>query len=295
MGTLTEHITAYIAERVALGRFTGTTPTVMRHHLASLNQWHGDRALNRLTTESIIHWMQSIAELAPATRSSYVTAAAGLTRWMAIGGLLDDDPCDGLDRPKIPRSVPRALSTARIAACLAACADDRDRAIIMLAVGMGLRRAEIASVRWCDYDDHDGTLRVTGKGGHTRLLPVPSDVAAALDRVRGSLASPIIARQAGSPGPLGPAAISKIVNRIVTDAGVKQAPYDGVGVHSFRHTAASDVLRKSGNLQAVQVMLGHTNLSTTAIYLRVTAVDDLRVAMEGRDYSAPERKVSEVA
>ena len=48
------------------------------------------------------------------------------------------------------------------------------------------------------------------------------------------------------------------------------------------------MLKKSGNLQAVQVMLGHTNLSTTAIYLRTTAVDDLRIAMEGRDYSAPD-------
>lgn len=289
------HITAYITERVALGRFTGTGPTVVRHHLASLNGWHGDRALNRLTRQSVIDWMDSIAHLAPATRHSYLTAAAGFTRWMASRGLISCDPCEGVERPKIPRSVPRALNENAIAACLDACADDRDRAVIWLAVGMGLRRAEIAGARWRDYDDHDQTLRVTGKGGHTRILPVTETVTDALARIRGPQLAPIIGRLSGAPGPLGVRSISGIVSRIVTDAGVKVAPFDGVGVHSFRHTAASDVLRKSGNLQAVQVMLGHTNLSTTAIYLRVTAVDDLRVAMEGRDYTAKPAPVRQVS
>ncbi len=295
VGTLTVHITAYITERTALGRFTGTGPTVARHHLASLNAWHGDRALNRLTRDAVIAWMDSIAHLAPATRHSYLTAAAGLTRWMCCRGLLTADPCEGIQRPKIPRSVPRALSEDRIAACLEACRDDRDRAVIWLGVGMGLRRAEIANVRWMDYDDHDQTLRVCGKGGHTRLLPVPSDVSCALARIRGRSTDPIIGRLCGAPGPLNVRSISGIVNRIVRDAGVKVAAFDGVGVHSLRHTCASDVLAKSGNLQAVQAMLGHSNLATTAVYLRVTAVEDLRVAMEGRRYGpepVPMLKVS---
>jgi site-specific recombinase XerC len=287
VGTLSVHITAYITERTALGRFTGTGPVVARHHLASLNRWHGDRALNRLTRDSIIAWMDSISDKAASTRHSYLSAAAGLTHWMVSRGIITDDPCEGVERPKIPQSVPRALGPTRITACLDACTDDRDRAVIWLGVGMGLRRAEIANVRWSDYDDHEQTLRVKGKGGHTRLLPVPADVASALARIRGPQSSPVIPRYSGAPGPLNVRSISLIVNRVMRDAGVKVAAFDGVGVHSLRHTAASDVLKKSGNLQAVQVMLGHTNLATTARYLRVTGVDDLRVAMEGRNYSAP--------
>ena len=67
-------------------------------------------------------------------------------------------------------------------------------------------------------------------------------------------------------------------------AGVKRGNYDGVSGHALRHTAASDVLDRCGDLRQVQQMLGHSSLATTAIYLRRADAGQIRAAMEGRDY-----------
>lgn len=285
VGALAGFITRYVSEQKALGRFTGTGPQSTRSQLASLNKWHGDRSLCRLTRDSIIKWLGSMEHLAPNTRRSYLAAAAGFCRWMVRKGHLAQDPTLDVPRPKIPRSTPRALAHDAVAACLRACTDDRERAIIWLGVGLGMRRAEIANARWADYDDLAGTIRVTGKGGHVRVLPVIPEVRAALEKIRGPRSYPIIGRQSGVEGkPLTVRQISYLVRNIVERAGVKHSAHDGVGVHSLRHTAASDVLEVSGDLRAVQTMLGHANLSTTSVYLRSTSMASLREAMAGREY-----------
>lgn len=288
VGTLARHITAYITEMRAIGRFTGTGPETTRSHLNALNRWHDDRALDRLTRASIIKWLDSINHLSPNTRRSYLIAADGFCRWLTERGKLKKNPCDGIPRPKIPRRQPRALHHDAVSACLAACKDDRERAIIWLGVGLGLRRAEIASVRWSDYDTLNETLRVTGKGGVVRVVPVTDDVRRVLERIRGPLHHPVIGRYSGDDGrPLTVRQVSYLVRRICEDAGIKVAAWDGVGVHSLRHTAATDVLETSGDLQAVQTMLGHANLSTTSVYVGLAAQPKLRKAMEGRSYEQP--------
>lgn len=287
MGTLARYITQYVTEQTALGRFTGTGPRATRQQLAPLNRWHGDRALDRLTRSSILRWLESMAHLAPNTRRSYLVAASGFTRWMVERKLLAVDPCAGVPRPKIPRSTPRALPSDAIAACFAACRSDRERAIVWLGVGLGLRRAEIAGVRWSDYDPFAGTLRVVGKGGHVRVVPVTAEVRRALEAIPGPRSHPIIARESGTDGmPLSTRQVSYIVGGILERAGVKRAPWDGVAVHSLRHTAATDVLDASGDLRAVQTMLGHANLSTTSVYVGLAQMPKLREAMEGRRYAA---------
>jgi site-specific recombinase XerD len=78
--------------------------------------------------------------------------------------------------------------------------------------------------------------------------------------------------------------VGNIAGRILRDAGVKHAPYDGVSGHALRHTAASDVLDGGASLPCVQEMLGHVALSSTSIYLRRATVTQMRQAMEGRSY-----------
>ena len=296
MGTLAGYITYYVAEQAAVGNFTGTGPTAVRQHLNRLNTWHGDRALDRLTRASVIKWLDSINHLSPNTRRSYLVSASGFTKWMHLNGHLTTDPCRDVPRPKIPRATPRALASDHVAACLDACLDDRERAIVWLAVGLGLRRCEIAAARWSDFDELAGTLRVVGKGGHVRVIPVTDEVRAALEAVRGPRHQPIIGRYVGNPAsPLTTRQVSYLVRGITERAGVKRAAYDGVGVHSFRHTAATDVLDASGDLRAVQTMLGHANLATTSVYLRLTQMASLRAAMGGRDYKPGQQQQRDVA
>jgi len=284
MNTLTELQRAYIAERVGVGAFTGRTPSQVRYRLAGFSASFGKRPLSQLTEKAIHRYLATIADRSQATRSAYLSTVRRFCVWLHRHGAISTDPTQNIDPVPRPRRVPRALGHDSITACLEACRDERDRAVIMLAVGCGLRRAEIAGLRWCDFDDQSRTLFVKGKASNERMVPVPAEVYAALAPIRSAQSAPIIARQAGAPGCLSPFTIWDIVNRVLKDAGVKMASGDGRSTHSLRHTCASDVLDQSGDLRVVQQMLGHADLKTTSIYLRVANLGDVRSAMEGRDY-----------
>jgi site-specific recombinase XerD len=161
-------------------------------------------------------------------------------------------------------------------------------AVVALMLGCGLRCAEVATITVDDWDRRGEVLRVAGKGGHERIVPVPPDVAAAL---AGYLAhepaagdSPIV-RARTHPGGVRPDYLSQMVSRTMAAAGVKRAAWDRVSGHALRHTAATEVLDASGDLRVVQEMLGHQRLETTSVYLARAGVDRVRAAMLARHAS----------
>lgn len=287
MGTLQPHIHVYIREQRAKGRLTGTSPVGVRNRLHLFARFHGNRPLAKVTERQVLAWLATLEDRSPATRRAYLASLRCFTAWLHQHGELAADPCKDIPPMRRPRRVPRALPHDAIVACFTACRDDRDRAVVALAVGCGLRRAEIASVRWEDYDAATATLRVRGKGDAERVVPVPVFVQTYLEAVRGRQYGPIVAPMDGSVQPLRPDTIGAMCARILRDAGVKRAAFDGVATHAFRHTCASDVLDHAhGDLRPVQQMLGHSELSSTSIYLRVAGLGQVRDAMEGRDYAA---------
>lgn len=292
MNTLTGHVRAYIAERIAVGKFTGRTPRQVHYRLTGFAESFGNRPIEQLGEKAVLRWLATIEHLAQASRSAYLSTVRCFTAWLTRRSILRTDPCRDIEAVPRPRRVPRALPHEAVTACLQACHDDRDKAIIMLAVGCGLRRAEIARLRWIDYDDHSRTLFVKGKGSNERIVPVPAEVRRVLAPIRGQSSAPVISPLDGPVRNLSPFTIWGIVDRILREAGVKLAAYDGISTHAFRHTAASDVLDECGDLRTVQQMLGHADLKTTAIYLRIAALGDVASAMEGRDY---ERGLPDVA
>jgi site-specific recombinase XerC len=208
---------------------------------------------------------------------------------MTRRGYLARNPALEISKPRLPKRVPRALPPEQVALLLEVIERPRDRAMAWLMVGMGLRCGEVASSQVEDWDQRSGTLFVQGKGEHERVLPVPSEVAAVL---RDHLAE----RRAGATGPmfrslrspaegLRPHSISRLVGEWMLAAEIKRAARDGVSAHALRHTCASDVLDRCGDLRLVQNLLGHGNVATTSVYLRRASLGQLRNAMEGRDYS----------
>jgi integrase len=182
--------------------------------------------------------------------------------------------------------VPRAQSAGNVARIIAACKDDRERAVIWLMVGLGLRRMEVAGLRWEHHDDRARIVEVRhSKFGRERLLPVTDEVHDALERLRGGgMTGPII-RSARDPHQgISVERVGQIAAEVMKRAGVKQRAYDGCSGHALRHTAASDVLDRSHDLRVVQAMLGHEALSSTAVYLRRATPEQLRDAMGGRGY-----------
>lgn len=288
MRTLTSHINTYISERRKRGELAPRTARNMRWHLDILDDSFGSRPIGRLTTRAVERSLERIGHLAPTTRRGYLSTVRTFCHWLVGRGTIDKNPCDGIAPIRPPRGNPRALNAEQIAAIVAVLPDARARAIISLMVGCGLRCVEVSRLTTADWDPVAQTVEVTGKGGHRRVLPVPSETLAAVEAYLAeagrAIAGPLIrasrVRSAGLSAPT----ISTYVSRWMKAAGIKSAPWDGRSAHACRHTAASDVLDVCGDLRVVQEMLGHQHLSTTAIYLRRANLGQMRSAMEGRRY-----------
>jgi integrase/recombinase XerC len=173
--------------------------------------------------------------------------------------------------PKSPRPLPKALSPDEATRLVSIAGDDklavRDRAIFEMFYSSGLRLSELTSLKSGDVSFADATVRVIGKGNKTRVVPVGSYALQALKAwmtVRPLLATKdvtaLFVSQQG--GPITPRAIQQ---RLKTWS-VKQGLPSHVHPHMLRHSFASHVLQSSGDLRAVQEMLGHASISTTQVY-----------------------------
>ncbi|HSS12232.1 MAG TPA: tyrosine-type recombinase/integrase [Acidimicrobiales bacterium] len=305
--TLAALVETYVSDRLARGEIGASTAKQFRIRLGSLSSaGPTDQSAADVDRETILAWQATIGHLAPASRKAYLSTVRSFCRWCVTSGFMDADPTVTVGRVRLSRRVPRALSHDQVAQVFAAAGMDvRMRTILWLMVGCGLRCVEVANLTVADYDRNAGTLFVKGKFDNERVLPVPDEVAAALDfylQVGGWQVGPLIrtvrsglqtsgARQRGEARPggasgLGALAISQQVSALMTKAGIKSHAYDGTSAHALRHTCASDVLDRCHDLRLVKELLGHLHLSSTEIYLRNADLDQLRDAMEGRSYRA---------
>ena len=184
---------------------------------------------------------------------------------------LADNPCVGLRAPKSPKTLPQALSPDEAARMVDLPGDTpealRDKAIFELFYSSGLRLAELVNLNPAQLDLNAGEVRVTGKGSKTRIVPLGSHASAALQAwlaVRDRLA------KADEPALFVGARGNRITPRVVQlrmkQWGVKQGITSNVHPHLLRHSFATHVLQSSGDLRAVQEMLGHASISTTQVY-----------------------------
>ncbi len=213
-----------------------------------------------------------------------LSAWRGFYGWLGLHGLAAQNPAAAVRAPKSPKALPRALSPDEAnrlldAPAAASDAEDaggvddpllalRDQAMFELFYSSGLRLSELASLdTGCMADVAGGEIRVLGKRARVRLVPVGRQAQAALAAwmdVRAALAadgepSLFVGRQGRR---LGPRAIQKRLARRAQAAGLPQH----VHPHMLRHSFASHVLQSSGDLRAVQEMLGHASIASTQVY-----------------------------
>lgn len=211
------------------------------------------------------------AGLGPRSLARELSALRSFYEYLAREGEIAVNPAEGVSAPRHKRHLPAALDADQMARLLDIPGDTplvrRDRAMFELLYSSGLRLAELAGLDLHDFDRRDATVRVTGKGAKTRILPVGRHARAALDawlKVRGGLAG------AGTPALFVGARGKRIGPRSVQQRLDYWAKRQGLGVrvhpHMLRHSFASHLLESSGDLRAVQELLGHADISTTQIY-----------------------------
>jgi integrase/recombinase XerC len=206
---------------------------------------------------------RSLARLLSAWRGffAYLARDHGFTR----------NPAAGVRAPKSPRTLPKALSPDEARQLVSIEGDDpftvRDRAIFELFYSSGLRLSELTGLTAGELNFSDATVRVVGKGNKTRIVPVGSH---ALQAIRAWLElRPGIAAQderALFVNQRGRAISPRVVQARLRAWGIRQGLPANIHPHMLRHSFASHVLQSSGDLRAVQEMLGHASISTTQVY-----------------------------
>ena len=215
--------------------------------------------------------------LAPASIRRNVSAVRTYFRFLLGEGHLVRDPSERLESPRRWRTLPEVLSVVEVELLLAAPSLDeplafRDRALLELAYGAGLRVSEWITLGVRDVLLEDGLVRVFGKGSKERLVPIGRSaigaVAVYLRELRprlerGGGRGVLLLNARGAP--LTRMGAWKILRRHVEKAGIEKR----VSPHTLRHSFATHLLEGGADLRAVQEMLGHADISTTQIYTHV--------------------------
>jgi site-specific recombinase XerD len=247
-------------------------------------------------------------EYAPATRGRMLAALRGFCRWLVLNGHLEADPTVHLGNPSIPKKLPGAFLPSELDAIVQTVSQPdtaarfpwpgRDRALVAVLAGAGLRASECVGLRVSDLvRDDPPLLRVTGKGSKQRRIPVPGEVVEAIDEYLAerlqrlgeySPSDPLLVRHNGKA--FSREALNYHVYRWLLRAGVHKP--EGEAAHAFRHTYAKGLVSNGVPLSSVQALLGHANLNTTQIYLRMTGAElaEAAQAAEVREYLRRSRR-----
>ena len=220
--------------------------------------------------------------LRPASVARAVAAVRSFHRFCSREGLTASDPSDEIGAPRVAAGIPKALSEPEIDALLGAVTGtdalaQRDRALLELLYGTGIRIGEAVALDLADLDLDAALVRVFGKGSKERVVPVGRAACAALTAYLrdGRLEVRARARRAPDGDPVFVNARGTRLSRqsawtIVRRAGERVALDDRLSPHVLRHSCATHMLEHGADLRVVQELLGHASISTTQIYTKVT-------------------------
>ncbi len=207
--------------------------------------------------------------LSPRSVQRHLSSIRRFFHFLKSKGQVQDNPATVVSGPKKKNRLPSVLDPDQVQQLLSwspeTDLEKRDRAIIELLYGSGLRLAELVAARISDTDLPNGSITVLGKGQKTRQVPLGSHCISAIrvwlaTRPSASRDAPLFTGRGESP--ISPRTVQRQLKLIASRQLQTDAPYP----HMLRHSFASHILESSGDLRAVQELLGHANLSTTQVY-----------------------------
>lgn len=289
--TLDELVIRYVGDRLRRGDITKDTARNIRNHLMLFARSFGNRPLDQLGPRAVERWLEemTVDGTAKSTQALRMSSLRVFARWCVLGGHVTKDWTLAAPKVRRPRQMPRDMDNDHAAAVLAQARDERERLMVWLMFGCGLRCVEVSRLNVDDFDRRAGLLFIVGKGLHEREVPVTGAVVAAIDAYLATethSTGPLIRTHTEDKRRVGPGRISGIMRRLVSAAGIKVRNYDGRSAHGLRAAAASDLYDQCQDPQVVQEFLGHANLATTSVYLRRRGVERVRDAQQRRRTAA---------
>ena len=260
---------------------SANTLTAYRTDLKKISDWLEKRkqSLDKATKAELFDYLAYTFRSGISARSSarQLSSLRRFYRYLAREGIAESDPTSDLESPVIGKSLPRPLSESSVEQLLVAPAENtalgiRDRAMLETIYATGLRVSELVNLTLSELDSTAGLVRVTGKGGRERIVPLGEEALAHLGQylndarpelLRDRVSEAVFVTRRG--GPMSRQAFWQLIKRYATVAGVDAA----LSPHSLRHAFATHLLNHGADLRSVQMLLGHSNLSTTQIYTHV--------------------------
>jgi integrase/recombinase XerD len=258
------------------------TLAAYRRDLQGLARWLAPQGVNGLaaaTRQDLLGYLHSrvAAGAQPRTTARLLSSLRRFYRYLVREQLLADDPSARIDSPKLGRGLPKALTEAEVESLLAAPDIDdplglRDRAMLEVLYASGLRVSELVSLEMYRVSLQQGVVRVLGKGSKERLVPLGEEAISWLERFLVEARPVLVQGQATAalfPTRRGEAmtrqAFWYLIKRYARQAGIKSH----LSPHTLRHAFATHLLNHGADLRVVQMLLGHSSLSTTQIYTHV--------------------------
>lgn len=227
--------------------------------------------------EDIVRYFESRSNLlSKRSQARILSSMRSFYDWMILEGEVSRNPCDKVEAPKLGKYLPAVLSVEEVSAILESVPDKgdtslRDRAILEVLYGCGLRVSELCNLRISHIYMEENFLRIIGKGNKERLVPFAPLTGEAISNwlgVRPAAAAPqwddfTFLNRFGRP--LSRISVFNLVKKYALAAGVTKE----ISPHTFRHSFATHLIENGADLRVVQEMLGHENILTTEIYTHI--------------------------
>jgi integrase/recombinase XerD len=264
---------------LSAARLAPRTVEAYRRDLADVTEWLGRSPADASTDDLAGYVAQLRADgLAATTIARRLAAVRSFFRHQVLLGARVDNPAANVELPKRRRTLPRTLSPSEVERLLDAAAgttplEHRNRAIVELLYGAGLRVSEAVALHRQSVDVDNRLVRAFGKGSKERVVPIGREAAESVRRYL-SRGRPFLDRRHRQElflnargGPLTRAGVFFILRRLAEKAGLEP---ERIHPHLLRHSFATHLLEGGADLRAVQEMLGHADLATTELYTHVS-------------------------
>jgi len=278
MPLVEEHIADYLSYLKVERGLADQTISSYRIDLKEFTDSINKKAVKSITPGEAVNYISLLNQQArkPSTIARKISSLKRFFGYLVNTGTLSDNPFASLSAPKISRYHPNYLSPKEIEQIidkieLTSKNGIRDKMIIELLYGCGLRISELINLKLSDMEFEAGFLRVTGKGNKQRLVPMGEYARKSIEKYLISYDHKKLQRSSNlliynnMGGELSRVGLWKIIKKRVLEAGITKQ----VSPHTFRHSFATHLIEGGADLRIVQEMLGHADITTTQIYTRI--------------------------